>query len=781
MRRRSAGGWIASSTFTNAVMRDDGLGGDMLASDGVFTGTIPPQNAGALVAFRVETTDAAAAAPASSVFPPDAPAHECLIRVGDPAQGGDFATYRIWLTSANVSTWTNRDKFGNEPLDVTFIYNNTRAVYGGGAWYAGSEASTPGFNGPLGTTLTGYNLIVPPDDLVLNEDHFTLDFPVRDATDQREVLMMWMGEQLGLPNLYRRYVHLFVNGQRRGTIYDDVQQPDQDLLDEFFSNDSGGDLYKTNNWNESPDVANSVTGAEVNILRHYLSGGQPKLARYRWIWRPRASSTANNFQPIFKLIDAVNATANYRTTVEAEVDVENWMRTFAFHDLNSYWDAFGNPNHKNTYLYRPKADRWKQITWDMDVGLGVFNDPVDAALFPSTVDPALDNLQAFAPFRRIYWRTISEAFAKFFSGAGVTPQLQKRYDAFVANGLPLSSPFVASGAYGLSITQWIDQRRNFIQSQLNAVNAAFAITSSTNVTTSTPSVTITGTAPVTVQTITVNDVALPINWLTVNTFNLTVVPAPGSNPYVVRAYSSNGVLVGSVTVTINFTGTSAWAALRINEWLAANNGLIADPADGKFDDWIELYNPTTANVSLNGWRLADSSPAPGLEYIIPNGFVIPAGGRLLIWCDDTTGQSSLPGNLHVPFKLSSSGETLTLRAPDGTLVDTVTFGVQADNVSQGRVPDGSDVISFLSAPTAGTANGSAAGVPNVEFSRNGTVVTFLLNVLPNFSYQLEFKDDLSAAAWTPIGSPVVATGMTLSLTDSNAAPGQRFYRAVRRP
>lgn len=771
------------ANFTSEPMHDDGINGDMLAGDGVFTGTIPGQNAGVLVVFRVEANDGAAA-PASALFPPDAPAHECLVRIGEPPQGGDFSAYRVWLTTTNINTWAARAKYGDEPLDMTFVYNNTRAVYGGGAWYAGSEATTPTYNSPVGN-LCAYNFTLPADDRVLDEDHITLDWPIRDATDQREQLMFWMAEQLHLPNMYRRFVHVFVNGLRRGTIYDDHQQPDNTTLDEFFQGDSDGHLYKTNLWNETPDAAGSVhTPQGPNILRHYDSGGQHKLARYRWPWRLRSSPSANEYGDLFTLIDTVNVATSlpsYQPAIEAQIDIENWMRTFAFHDLCSFWDALGNPNLKNTYLYKPRTSRWAQFTFDMDVGLGVFNDPTNAALFPATADPRLDVLQAFAPFRRIYWRTMAEAFAKFFSSAGVTPQLQKKYSALTANGVGLTSPFVASGAYGLSITQWIDQRRAFIQSQLNAVNAPFAITSPADVTVSTPSVTITGTAPLSTQTLTVNDVALPVRWTSVTAWSITLVPTPGTHPYVVRVLDFNGTQIGTGTVNVTFTGTSAWPQIWINEWLAANDGLQADPADGDFDDWLELYNPTAASVVLDGWMLGDSSPAPGVNYVIPNGFIIPAGGRLLVWCDDESPQSSAPGNLHVPFKLTSAGEALTLQAPDGTVIDTVIFGQQYDNISQGRSSDGSGTLVYLSAPTPGTANSGAPPLPGITLAKSNATVTFTLSVLPNFRYHLEFKDDLNAAAWLPLGAPVTATGQTLILADPGATGAQRFYRAVRTP
>ena len=187
------------------------------------------------------------------------------------------------------------------------------------------------------------------------------------------------------------------------------------------------------------------------------------------------------------------------------------------------------------------------------------------------------------------------------------------------------------------------------------------------------------------------------------------------------------------------------------------------------------------SVPLDGWRLADSAPDPGTEYIIPNGYTIPAGGRLVVWCDDETVQSSVPGNLHVPFKLSNGGETLTLKAPDGTVVDTVTFGPQYDNVTQGRSSDGTGAIEYLSSPSPGTANAGAPPLPAITFSKTGTAVTFTLSVLPNFRYRVEYKDNLSAVTWTPLGASVVATGTTLQFTDPNAPGPQRFYRAIRTP
>jgi hypothetical protein len=61
-------------------------------------------------------------------------------------------------------------------------------------------------------------------------------------------------------------------------------------------------------------------------------------------------------------------------------------------------------------------------------------------------------------------------------------------------------------------------------------------------------------------------------------------------------------------------------------------------------------------------------------------------------------------DLHASFKLSSSGDTIALFAPDGASVDIVEFGVQQQDASEGRFPDGSGIIAPMSAPTPNHSN-----------------------------------------------------------------------------
>ncbi len=178
--------------------------------------------------------------------------------------------------------------------------------------------------------------------------------------------------------------------------------------------------------------------------------------------------------------------------------------------------------------------------------------------------------------------------------------------------------------------------------------------------------------------------------------------------------------------------------------------------------------------------LFDSALTP-TTFVIPAGYSISAAGRLLMWADDDTIQNTGSGQFLARFKLRNSGETLTLRAPDGTVVDTVTFGAQVKNISQGRVPGGGATLDFLASPSAGTANSATLALPTATATISGGVITFTITTTPDFTYQPQFKNELADATWTNLGAAIKATGTTLEITDMPSPQARRIYRAVRTP
>lgn len=137
------------------------------------------------------------------------------------------------------------------------------------------------------------------------------------------------------------------------------------------------------------------------------------------------------------------------------------------------------------------------------------------------------------------------------------------------------------------------------------------------------------------------------------------------------------------------------ATLRFNEWLAM-------PGTGQ-DDWLELYNGASQPVELTGLIVTDrvfgtptNRPIPALSFIAAHGFV-------QLFASDLNEKDAD----HLDFKLSSSGEVLTLYAADrATMLDRVAFGQQTSLRSEGRAPDGGPTIVTFApgAVTPGAAN-----------------------------------------------------------------------------
>jgi hypothetical protein len=159
--------------------------------------------------------------------------------------------------------------------------------------------------------------------------------------------------------------------------------------------------------------------------------------------------------------------------------------------------------------------------------------------------------------------------------------------------------------------------------------------------------------------------------------------------------------------------------LVINEFMASNNSdsNIHDP-QGDFDDWIEIYNNSDANIDLAGMYLTDNLGSP-TKWQIPTGYpsqtTVPPDGFVVFWADEEPPE----GPLHTNFKLSADNEEIGLFATDGsTLIDDLTFGEQTTNISYGRYPDANDNWRFFSTPTPGADNNGAylGEIEQVEFS-----------------------------------------------------------------
>ncbi|MBN1317298.1 MAG: lamin tail domain-containing protein [Anaerolineales bacterium] len=106
---------------------------------------------------------------------------------------------------------------------------------------------------------------------------------------------------------------------------------------------------------------------------------------------------------------------------------------------------------------------------------------------------------------------------------------------------------------------------------------------------------------------------------------------------------------------------------------------------GQYDEWIELYNPTTQTVFLDGWHL---TAVDGIPAITLKGLIKAKSFYLLERQDDGT-VSDRPADLIYTGALENNGETMELRNSEGVLVDS-------SNLDGGGWPGGSGSPDYFS-------------------------------------------------------------------------------------
>jgi len=172
------------------------------------------------------------------------------------------------------------------------------------------------------------------------------------------------------------------------------------------------------------------------------------------------------------------------------------------------------------------------------------------------------------------------------------------------------------------------------------------------------------------------------------------------------------------TIEINSTNDGD---LVINEFLASNDTIIPDQ-DGEYDDWVELYNNSNEDISLNGYFLSDDLTNLS-KWQFPDTTIF-VHDYLIIWTDNDEEQEGL----HTSFKLSASGESVVLSNPELEIIDEITFGPQTTDISSGRYPNGiGDFIEMT--PSFNAEN--LDGIVNIEDANFVLDETFGITNYPN--------------------------------------------------
>lgn len=564
-------------------------------------------------------------------------------------------------------------------------------------------------------------------------DKLNLNGENNDPSIIRSKLSWDIFREMGVKASRANHVKVFINGTFYG-LYINVEHIDDEFVQKNFSDDSGN-LFKCL-W--PADL--TYRGTSVEAYK-FESGG-------RRTYDLKTNEDEDNYTDLANFIIFLNRSSDeeFAEEIEDYIHVDGILQWMAVDILTSNWDNYWFLKN-NFYLYQdPQTDRFVFIPYDYDNTFGIWWDGISPGIdwgkrdltnwghptedrpltsriltieryrkrlhyyVQQTMKFAFNEDRMFSEIDRLKTLTQRAAEEDMFRVYDYNYTIQDYHDSFlealgghVTYGL---KPYIVTriqSAENLLQIEDIDPVVRSVQHQIHRsedvskLNLLITIVDEaevditvemngdlySNTMLNSDSSAIPG-----IEQIYSIDIELPDS-IDVIKFHVTVSDQQGNQ----TRYPFNP----SKTIDIEFQRLNK--TVLINEFVADNKTGIQDDS-GKYEDWIELFNPTDQDVVLKGFYLTDDITNP-VKWALPD-TTISSGSYVLIWADNDDEE----GPLHTNFGLSKDGEEIGLffGSENPELIDSVRFGPQFTDRSFGRKTDGADEFIFFDTPTPGSEN-----------------------------------------------------------------------------
>jgi len=592
------------------------------------------------------------------------------------------------------------------------------------------------------------------DKLNLNGEH-------NDPSIIRSKLCFDHFQSIGMKASRANHVEVYINEQYYG-LYISVEHIDDEFLNKSFGDDTG------NLWKCLYPADLNYLGSDPNLYKNLNSNGRPA-------YELMTNESEADFSELVRFISILNNTpsGSLPDSLESIIEVPGALKYFAMNILMGEWDDYWSLMN-NYYLYHePTKDIFHLIPYDYDNTYGIdwFNinwtnaNPYNYPKVVGGYRPLAERLMQNAQYRNLYthflefyrsnvyqlsnWENRIDSLRNMITTSALSDSFRTFDYGFNTNDF--FDSYSASGynnqhvKYGLK--QFVNLRNSSLPAQLSYQNAkpiVYKIDYYPKTIGPTDSIYVyasvfdnNGLSEVSIhfqETGSSTTQIYPMSFSPIlNTKKVEeadrwvgVIPPLGvgitGKFFVYAKDNQNEFQFYPRKKAVEIKSQQIISAnIVINEFMADNMTTIADPS-GEYDDWIELYNPTSTSISLTGRYLTDKKDnLTKYQFTQPN-LVLNPSEYLLIWCDEQQEQQGI----HTNFKLSAGGEFIALVETDGiSIIDSLSFGSQTTDISFGRLPDGASNWIFMT-PTPGTTNNTVS-VDDDNFIPN----EFSLSAYPN--------------------------------------------------
>lgn len=142
----------------------------------------------------------------------------------------------------------------------------------------------------------------------------------------------------------------------------------------------------------------------------------------------------------------------------------------------------------------------------------------------------------------------------------------------------------------------------------------------------------------------------------------------------IRLPSPAGTQQSGVSATVQSMPAPPPGMPLVSEIMAANSEAFA-AENGKYYDWIEIYNPTDHAINLRGFALSDNPDKP-MKFVLPD-CSLGSGEFAVVFA---SGKKPSGNEIAAPFKLKTSG-ALLFAGPDGKTIQQIDYPKLSRNSS----------------------------------------------------------------------------------------------------
>jgi hypothetical protein len=532
---------VAGVTLWSSVDGSPFTGAPMTAGDGgAFVGTLDGRPAGTIVQFYVEATDARGA---TETFPAAGPGSRALVRWDDDPIPPGLHGVRLILTAAD-SDWLHDapNLMSNDRLGATVVLDDARVVYDVGVRAKGSERGRPE------VARLGYGLQFPRESPFRGSQRSVLlDRSQGVDYGQRELLLNLVSGRVGLVSAeYNDLAHAVTpRPEHTGAVELQIDRLSDLVLDNQFG---GGGLAYDYELVYYPYTTDDGTpqGQKLpqpdGVVGTALTDLGPDPEAWRWTFAPQNERERDDLGPMIRLGRTfAQPDPAFAATVDGVIDVDQWLRGFAFATMAGAVDNYGGDGaqHNARFYARPDDGRVLYFPHDLDF-FGWSGMPVVG-------NGDLQRLIADPGRRRTYYQHLFDVIDRGFDPAALAA------DCAQIGALLPAQAFAGHCGEMQARADWVlSGAPDAVLRTYPVVPFAITTNGGADVETTDPDVVLTGDGWVDVRDVWWSGAAAPlaVTWLDADSWRVTVPLALGFTAVDLTATDLAGRVVGADTIGV---------------------------------------------------------------------------------------------------------------------------------------------------------------------------------------------------------------------------------------